>query len=275
MKIIITGASSYVGASIYFQLKKKYPVVGTYNSHKLFPELHHLDITKEQEVNDFIVRERPNVIVHAAANASGSWCEQHPEMARTINQQGTMNIVNSANLVNSQVLLISSFAAADPRSVYGRTKLESEEAVRETKVGYVILRPSLILGLSPNTANDRPFNRLLRNITDKTPPAYDSSWKFQPTWLHHLENVVEEIIERGIVNETIPVSLLEVKTRYDLARDILSEFDIDAIPEDKHDTSYAVSEDLSKLRELGLPIYTYSQMRSGIIKEIKTYLDRV
>jgi dTDP-4-dehydrorhamnose reductase len=272
MNILITGASSYVGASIYVRLKDKYSVVGTYNSNKLFPELELLDITKEQNVRDFVLREKPDVIIHVAANASGSWCEKNPKEAVAINQQGTRYIVDSANRVNSKVILISSFAVRNTESLYSRTKIASEEYVKEVKAGYVILRPSLIIGFSPNTTNDRPFNRFLKNIIDDVPAVYDTSWKFQPTWLKHLGEVIEEILKRKIINKTIPVSVPELKTRYEIAKDILSNFNINVTPEDKHDTTPTFSENLGNLKELGMPEYTYDEMIEGIVKEIKDYL---
>ena len=272
MNVLITGASSYVGASIYSSLKDKYSVIGTYNSHKLFPELEFLDITDKQGVMDFVLAKKPDVIIHVAANASGSWCEKNPEQAIAINQQGTKHIVDSANAVNSKVILISSFAIINTASVYARTKIASEEYVKEVREGYIVLRPAHIVGFSPNTINDRQFNRFLKNIIGGVPAVYDSSWKFQPTWLRHLDEVIEEILERGIINETILVSVPELKTRYELAKDILAQFGINVIPEDKHDKTPTFSGDLSKLKELKLPQYTYDEMISGIVQEIKDYL---
>src|SRR3989344_3957004 len=274
MNILITGASSYVGASIYSRLKDKYYVVGTYHSHQLFPELEYLDITNQKNVRDFVLVTKPNVIIHVAANASGSWCDQNPEHAIAINHSGTKYIVDAANAVNSKVILISSFAVANTESLYGRTKIVSEQYVKEVKAGYIILRPSLIVGFSPNTTNDRPFNRFLRNIVEGTPAVYDTSWKFQPTWLRHLDAVIEEIIERGITNEIIPISVPELTTRSDLAKDILSQFNITVYAEDKHDSTPTFSEDLKKLKDLKLPEYTYSEMVGGIVEEIKEYLQK-
>ncbi len=272
MKVLIIGASSYVGASIYSRLKNKYSVIGTYHSNKLFPELEHLDITNKKDVEEFILLKKPNIIIHVAANASGSWCEKNPKQAIAINQDGTKYVVDSANKVNSKIILISSFAIANPDSLYSRTKIASEKYVKNVKAGYVILRPSLIMGLSPNTANDRPFNRLLRNILDGVPAVYDTSWKFQPTWLKHLDEIIESIIKRGIINETIPISVPELKTRYEIAKDILSKFNIAVSSEDKHDPSPMFSEKLDKLRELRLPQYTYNEMIMGIVQEIKDYI---
>ncbi len=272
MDVLITGASSYVGASIYARLKDKYSVIGTYNSHRLFPELEFLDITDKQRVMDFVLTKKPDVIIHVAANASGSWCEKNPEQAIAINQEGTRHIVDSANAVDSKVILISSFAVADTGSLYGRTKIASEKYVKEVKAGYIILRPSLIIGFSPNTTNDRPFNRFLKNIEEGVPVVYDFSWKFQPTWLKHLVEVIEEALERNIINETIPVSVPELKTRYEIAKDILNEFNIAVNSEDKHDPTPTFSANLDRLRELRLPEYTYDEMIAGIVQEIRDYL---
>ncbi|OGY41125.1 MAG: hypothetical protein A2Y67_00775 [Candidatus Buchananbacteria bacterium RBG_13_39_9] len=272
MTILITGASSYVGARIYVDLKKNFNVVGTYYSLKLFPELEFLDISNKIAAKNFILKTRPNIIIHAAANASNSWCEKHPEQAKAINEEGTKNIVEAANNVKAKVIFISTFAVANTGTLYGQTKIKSEEYVKEAKFGYVILRPSLIVGFSPNTTNDRPFNRIMKNITENVPAIYDISWRFQPTWLKHIVEVIEVIIQKNIINEIIPISVPEIKTRFDLAKDILSEFNIEVKPEDKEDSTPVARDDLEKLKELKLPFYTYSQMIEGIRQEIKSNL---
>jgi dTDP-4-dehydrorhamnose reductase len=272
MRVLVTGASSYVGAGIYVRLKDKYSVIGTYNSNRLFPELEFLDITDKQSVMDFVLAKKPDVIIHAAANASASWCEKNPSLAIKLNEAGTKNIVDSANEVKAKIIYISSFEHANTKTLYGRTKEAGEKHVKEAKAGYVILRPCLIIGFSPNTTNDRPFNRILRNITDGVPAVYDTSWKFHPTWLKHINEIIEQILKKGIINETIPISVPESKTRYDVAKDILAEFGIAVTPEDKHDAAPTISEKLDKLKELGLPQYTYSEMIAGIVQEIKDHL---
>jgi dTDP-4-dehydrorhamnose reductase len=272
MKILITGASSYVGARIYSDMKKKYKVTGTYYSNRLFPELKLLDIKDKKKVEELVLSVKPDYIIHIAANANARWCEANANQAIAINEDGTKNIVDASNKTNSKVIFISSFAIVNQNSVYSRTKIESEKIVKEVKAGYIILRPSLIVGLSPNTANDRPFNRILKNITEKTPAVYDISWKFQPTYLRHLEEIIEAVLEKGIINEIIPVSAPELTTRFNLAKDILSAFKIKVKPEDKNDNQPVFLDDLKKLKELKLPTYTYEQIISAIKKEIKDYL---
>ena len=274
MRILITGASGYVGARLYSDLKKKHEVTGTYHSNKLFPELWILDIGNKKAVESLVKKVHPEIIIHVAANASASWCEKNPELAVKFNETGTKNIVYSANQIKAKVIYISSFEHANTKTLYGRTKEAGEKYVKEAKAGYIILRPCLIIGFSPNTMNDRPFNRFLKNITQHTPAVYDATWKFYPTWLKHIEEVIEKIIEKKIINETIPISIPEKKTRFNIAKDLLSDFNIDVKPEYPTNVAPLISEDLTKLSELGLPYYTYDEIIKGIKKEIKDYLKK-
>lgn len=269
IKILITGASSYVGARIYFDLKDKYEVIGTYHTTSLSNKLLQLDTTDSKSVHALIAKVKPDIIIHAAANASAKWCEEHPDEAIALNQNATKYIVEAANQISSKVIFISSFAAEDLSSLYGRTKSESEKNVKEVTSGWLILRPSLVIGFSPNTKNDRPFNRFLKNIDEKTPAIYDTSWKFQPTYLRHISEIIDLSIERNINKETIPIAVEGLKSRYDIARDILTPFGILVTPEDKNDKTAVLTNDLNKLKELQLPIYDYQRMIDLIVDEIK------
>ncbi len=73
--IIITGASGYVGARLYLDLSKDFRVLGTYKTKQLSEEFEKLDITNSGDVNDLVKSCKPNVIIHAAANASSKSCE--------------------------------------------------------------------------------------------------------------------------------------------------------------------------------------------------------
>lgn len=157
-----------------------------------------------------------------------------------------------------------------PSKIYDRTKLKSEEIVKNAKNGYLILRPSFILGYSLNTTNDRPFNRLLKNLNEGVPAAYDTSWKFQPTYIRHISEVIEACIKNKIFNRSIVIAVPEMKSRYDIAKDILTSFGIEVTPNDAKDSSLEIFEDnRSELKRLDLPKYTYEEMIKEIIDEIR------
>jgi len=269
MKLLISGASSYVGARLYLDLRPAFSVTGTYAHTRLSEDFVHMDITDPEEIHDTIIRHKPDIIIHVAANATTRWCADHPEEARVLNQSATENIRTEADAIGAHIIYMSSYAAIQPEDVYGSTKYESEQTVKQSKHGYLILRPSFILGFSPNTKNDRPFNRLLRNLDQGEPARYDTSWKFQPTYVGHLSEVIRTAITRNIWNETIHVTVPELATRYSTARDILSPFGVEVTPIDHKSTIPVLQNDLSGLKRLKLPQYTYARMIETIINEIR------
>lgn len=270
MKILIIGASSYLGARLYFDLKSKFEVKGTYSSHQLSKDLTQLDITNKADVERIILEFKPELIIHVANNASAKWCEANPEKAVLLNQTATQYLVNYANIVGSKIIYISTMGAIKPTNLYGKTKLKSEEIIKTTKNGYLILRPSLILGYSPNTFNDRPFNRLLKNLDENIPAVYDTSWKFQPTYISHISDVIKSCLNQNIINRSIVIAVPEMKSRFETARDILTPFGVQVTPIDEKDSTFEIFEDdLSELNELKLPKCTYEEMIKKIVEEIK------
>lgn len=268
-KLLIIGASSYVGARLYFDLKDKFETIGTFCNTKLSKSFVRLDITKPNDVKNLILKYKPNIIIHAAANASVKWCEEHPIEAKEINENATTAIVKAANIANANIIYISSFAAQDKSKVYGRTKAKSEQVIKSYSNNYVILRASLVIGLSPNLTNDRPFNRILKNIEEMTPAVYDVTWKFQPTYIGHLSKVIITTIDRELNSVTIPVAVSALKSRYDIAKDILGKFKISVSATKEQNKTPAFYNNLSILKKLKLPRYRYKQVIEIIDYEIR------
>jgi len=269
MKILVIGANSYVGARIYFELAKAHEVVGTFHSHPLSKKFVYLDVVNREEVSALVKSQKPEVIVHAANNANARWCEANPEEATLLNQSSTKYLTEAAREVEAKVIYISSFAAWNLNNVYGRTKFESEKIMEGSGLPYFIIRPSLILGFSPNTTNDRPFNRLLKNINQGTSAVYDTSWKFQPSYLGHICGVIKIAVEKDLWGKTVAIATNELKSRYDIAKDILTPFGIEVKPADANDTTLVIQDDLSSLKNLNLPVYAYKDMIARIVEEIK------
>ncbi len=269
MKILILGASSYVGARLYLDLAKNHEVVGTYAGNKLCKDFIQLDITDPLAVSTIFKNTAPEVVVHVANSADARWCEANPEEARELNEISSIAIAKEAKNINTKLIYISSFAAIDPENVYGETKRASEEIIKNQCDDWLILRPSLIVGFSPNTTNDRPFNRFLKNIDDKTKAEYDNSWKFQPTYLGHISEIIEQLLNKHASNLVLPIAVNEITTRYQLASDILSDFKINVTPLETTTPPPSFKEDLSILDVYKLKKYTYKDMVGLIIDEIK------
>lgn len=269
MKVLLLGASSYLGARIYIEMRDAFDVIGTYSSHNISNTLIPLDITHKDDVNSLVLKEKPDVIIHAANNANPVWCEQYPEEAVLVNQTSMNHIIRAAHSVNSRLFYISSFSADDGTTVYGRTKHASEDALKHSGLEYMIIRPSLILGMSPNTTSDRSFNRMVKQLQSSTPVEYDTEWKFQPTYIKHIADVIKDCLTKGLFGNTIPVAVKDMKSRFEVCSDILTPFSIRVVPTRKSDHGVILTDDLATLSKLKLPEYTYEDMITHIISEIK------
>ncbi|MEI7603895.1 MAG: NAD-dependent epimerase/dehydratase family protein [bacterium] len=272
--VLIIGASSYVGARIYqdFNNSGKFNVIGTYFSHALseiFPDLIQLDLRDKIQVERIINNIKPDIIIHVANHASGSYLKDHPDGA-DLNLEASNNIVNSALNNNiHKAIFISSFAAYSQSDLYGKLKAESE-LIFQRLPNYVIIRPSLIIGVSPNDQNDRPSDRIVKNIISNTPAIYDTSWKFELTYLPHLSEIIQRLaLSNEIYNCIIPIVARGITSRYDIAQEVLSQFEKEAIPENKNAILPIQEIDFGIYKQLKLPEITYKEAIADFVKEIK------
>lgn len=268
--ILITGASSYAGSRIYFDLKDEYQLIGTYFSNPLSDNFLKLDLSDRDAVIKFFEEKKPDIIVHVANFPSPRSAVNNEEKFTKLNENSTEYIVEAANKIGTKVIFISSQAANNPDNVYGKLKVKSEDIVKGVSAGYLIIRPSLMVGFSPNTTNPRPFNRILNCLDDRSVMGeFDTSWKLQPSYVGHLSQAIDRVIQHNLWNKTIPIFINEVVTQYQLAHDILEPFDVSVNEVDQHMDIPLSPEDLTDMNGLGLIPNTYKEMIKVIIEEIK------
>ena len=128
--------------------------------HQVFPLTRaEADITDAEAVEAAFEHIRPDLVVHAAGIPDIDLCEADPAKGFRVNYQGTSHVVEAARRVGAGVAHISTDAVFDgakttpyvetdatgPITVYGRTKLEAEEAVK-TLGRYWIFRVPVLFG---------------------------------------------------------------------------------------------------------------------------------
>lgn len=268
--ILITGASSYVGARIYFDLKYKYNLIGTYFNNPLSGSFSQLDLSDKEVITQFFSDKKPGIIVHVANFPSPRSAVNNEENFTKLNETSAEYIVEAANTIGAKLIFISSQAANNPDNIYGKLKVKSEDLVKKAKAGYLILRPSLMVGFSPNTTNPRPFNRILSCLDNKSViREFDTSWKLQPSYVGHLSQVIDKAIQNDIWDKTIPVFINEVVTQYQIAHDILKPFGVSVKEVDQKMDIPLSPEDLADMKSLKLIPDTYKAMIELIVEEIK------
>lgn len=271
MRILITGASGYVGAKVLQELKNQgHDVWGTYRSNQIGENGFEVDLTNQSEVRDVLEKLKPDIIVHLAAIAHSKVCEEDPELAQKVNVDATSYLVDFAKSNGTKFIYLSSFACFNISNVYGQTKYEAEQLV-ESLEKYVILRASLIVGFSPNFENKNFFNTLLKDVQDGNSIEADTSWEIEVTYLNHLSRVISEVIATEDINKVmLPVVAKGVISRWKLASDLLAQSGVEVTPIDQNRVIPLPSFDTEILEKRGLPEITYEEC----IREMRDEVDK-
>lgn len=157
MKVLVTGASGQLGWDVCRELERRgIPFRGA--SSKDF------DLTTPGDVRAYIAEYAPESVIHCAAYTAVDRAEDEPELCRAVNVEGTRIIAQCCRELGAKMLYISTdyvfpgdgerpYEVDDetgPLNVYGRTKLEGEEAVKELLEKYFIVRISWVFGAHGN-----------------------------------------------------------------------------------------------------------------------------
>lgn len=124
MKILVTGASGFVGQHLISVLKDSYSIIGTVNdgppesSSGLIYEK--LDVTDKTQVFGLLNKHRPDAIVHLAA-ISTTWSENPEEIFKT-NFDGTFNIYDSIVKIAQRKPYSPKVIFASSGTIYGKAK---------------------------------------------------------------------------------------------------------------------------------------------------------
>lgn len=149
--ILITGANGQLGNCLR-------DLAGAYQDRYcfFFTDVEELDITDESAIESFVVDNRIDIIVNAAAYTAVDKAEEDVETAFRINRDAVALLAAAAKRHNCHLVHISTDyvfsgeachpypvdAPIAPKSVYGRTKAESERAIRESGCDATIIRTS-------------------------------------------------------------------------------------------------------------------------------------
>jgi len=167
-----------------------------------------LDITDPEQVSGVVGRLEPSCVINTAAMTSVDGCEHDPETATRIHVDGTANLVSVCESAGSRLIHLSTnyvFDGADgpyaeedstnPLSVYGRTKLESEEIVHQGSCAGLVLRTAVFYGPEGERPNfvtwaigELAQNKEIRVVTDE--------WA-NPTYVPDLAEAIHQLTAEG------------------------------------------------------------------------------
>jgi dTDP-4-dehydrorhamnose reductase len=117
-----------------------------------------VDLTNESQLRGAVIAANPQFIVNAAAYTAVDRAESEPALAQAVNARAPQILAESAHELNAWLLHFSTDYVFDgsgtipwreddptnPLNVYGRTKLEGEQAIAATGCRHLIFRTSWV-----------------------------------------------------------------------------------------------------------------------------------
>ena len=221
-KIWITGAEGHIGTALLDLLEGvEYQLLPT--------DIEEVDITKIDEVTQFVHVNRPDVVINCAGMTDVQECENNVDEAYRVNAIGVRNVALAANEVNAKVIQISTddvfdkesrvpyneFENVHPRTIYGKSKEAGEKILTQLLNRFVIIRSSWIYGIGRDFVDE-----VLRNVGQGKTMEVPNNQYAAPTSAKELAKVIRYFIdneEYGLYHVVCPGSC----SRYEFARTIL------------------------------------------------------
>jgi dTDP-4-dehydrorhamnose reductase len=173
-----------------------------------------LDITQQHQVNRFIRVQQPDIVINAAAYTDVDRAESEPELAYATNRDGAAYLAQACADNHIPLLHLSTDYLFDgnkqggycetdspnPRSIYGKSKLEGERAIESILTQHLILRVSWVFGAKgPNFVKT-----MLRLGRERKVLKVVADQHGGPTWSGDIAGILLNLVKRWRAGETIP-----------------------------------------------------------------------
>lgn len=165
MKILITGSNGQLGNELQKIIKTGQAEIGLVsdeikNAEVVAVDVDKLDITRLEQVKSVLGEAKPDVVINCAAATNVDGCESNQDLAFRINALGPKNLAVVCEELGSKLVQVSTdyvfsgvgetplkeFDLVAPYSIYGKTKLQGEEYVRDFSSKYYIVRTAWLYG---------------------------------------------------------------------------------------------------------------------------------
>ncbi len=202
MKILLTGKDGQVGFALHKKLASLGEVIATNRDT--------LDLSDPQAIRIFIDQTQPDIIINPAAYTKVDQAENEPELAFQINAVAPQVLAEKASELQIPIIHFSTDYVFDglkhepyletdkvnPQSVYGQTKWQGEEKVRQYKK-HIIFRTSWIF----SSYGQNFLKTILKLIQEKTSLNVVSDQIGTPTSSEALADVTFHIL-KAIFNDS-------------------------------------------------------------------------
>jgi dTDP-4-dehydrorhamnose reductase len=287
-KILLTGGQGFFSIRFTERYKNEFEI--------LSPGKDDLDITDAVKVLEVFKEFKPDYVIHAAAIAVTDFCNKHPEIARKINIDGSVNVAKACKEVSAKLVFISSEQvfngnveagpygeehAAVPDTVYGQNKLEAEGILKAILDQLWILRFTWLFGL-PEKGLNIASNIMWETVTAllKGKKIYASPHEYRGmTYVSEMVENFKKVFQ--LPYGTYHLGSVNEMSRYEVVKHILTEMglanrieEVLVKDEEKYKTlPRDVRLDTEKARRHGLVFKTTKEGLADCIRDYKLNLE--
>ena len=218
MKVFVTGVAGQLGHDVMVQLHNcGHTAIGSdlaaeYSgiSDSIVSTLPYvsMDITDAEQVNRILTLHRPDAVIHCAAWTAVDLAEEeaHIDKVFAINAGGAENIAAACRAIDCKMIYISTDYVFDgqgetpwepdqqnyaPLNVYGKSKLEGEQAVARLTEKFFIVRIAWVFGLNGNN-----FIKTMLRLSEKYDTLRVVNDQFgTPTYTKDLSRLLVDMAE--------------------------------------------------------------------------------
>lgn len=197
MKILVSGAGGQLGRDIVRELSSDQQVLGL--------DRKQWDVTQPAQTRLWVEQERPDVIIHCAAETQVDECEGNPLHAYLTNTAATKVLASLCRKRDIRLIYISTDYVFDgtqkngyvesdpvrPINIYGKTKWLGEQWVARLCPQHIIVRTAWVFGIG---GNHFP-GAILRQAREGKPLRVVNDQVGSPTYTRHLAAQIRTLLD--------------------------------------------------------------------------------
>lgn len=234
MRILITGVSGMLGASLFKMLETDNQVYGTGNSN--FDEKPHnykvFDL-KSEKYDEIIEWSNPDIIILSGALTNGNYCNENPSEAFEINGISVQKFLNASDnrvkiiYISTDAVFPSKLHLAKendwvfPENIYGKSKELGEFFTTRSEREFCVIRTTIV-GLNLNSKKNGFVEWIINSSKTSENINLFEDVVFNPISIWDLGKEIKYLISlKSLPNETLHISGTEIISKYDFGEALL------------------------------------------------------